>query len=151
MLIVVILFTILAIYLCKKTIDDDDYGAICVISGAGAIVFGIIGLIMIGYIIYYMANGIVASNKIEMYQEENNQIQDSIDTIVSKYMNYENSTLKEFKSESPVTYVSLYPQLQSDELVKKQIDLYIANNNKIKGLKEQKIEMKIGQWLLYFG
>ena len=149
MLIIVILFTILAIYLCKKTIDD--YIIIGCASGTGAIVFGIIGLIMIGFIIYYMSNGIIASNKIEMYQEENNQIQDSIDTIVSKYMNYENSILKEFKSESPVTYVSLYPQLQSDELVKKQIDLYISNNNKIKELKEQKIEMKIGQWLLYFG
>ena len=149
MLIIVILFTILAICLCKKTIDD--YEMIGCTSGAGAIVFGIIGLIMIGFIIYFMSNGIIASNKIEMYQEENNQIQDSIDTIVSKYMNYENSTLKEFKSESPVTYVSLYPQLQSDELVKKQIDLYISNNNKIKELKEQEIEMKIGKWLLYFG
>lgn len=149
MLIIVIIFTILAIYLCKKTIDD--YDTICVISGAGATVFGILGLIIIGYVIYFMTNGIIASDKIKMYQEENNQIQESIDTIVMKYMNYEKDTLKEFKVESPVTYVSLYPQLQTDELVKKQIDVYIANNNKIKELKEQEIDMKIGKWLLYFG
>ena len=86
-----------------------------------------------------------------MYKEENEQIQNSIDLIVAKYMNYESDTFKELKSESPVTYVSLYPQLQTDELVKQQIDLYIENNNKIKELKEYEIDMKLGKWLLYFG
>lgn len=149
MLIVLMILTALAIWLCIKT--KDDYDAISVISGVGAITLGIIILIMIVFIIYYITNGVVASEKIKMYQEENNQIQESIDTIVIKYMNYEKDTLKEFKVESPVTYVSLYPQLQTDELVKRQIDVYITNNNKIKELKEQEIDMKIGKWLLYFG
>lgn len=149
MLIVLMILTALAIWLCIKT--KDDYETISVISGVGAITLGIIILIMIGFIIYYIANGVIASEKIKMYQEENNQIQESIDTIVIKYMNYEKDTLKEFKVESPVTYVSLYPQLQTDELVKRQIDVYITNNNKIKELKEQEIDMKIGKWLLYFG
>ena len=148
MLIVLIILTALAVWLCIK---DEYEDWIAFISGLGAIIMGIICLVMIGFIVYFMGNGIIASDKIKMYQEENNQIQESIDTIVLKYMDYESNTYEKFKSESPVTYVSLYPQLQSDELVKEQIDVYIANNNKIKELKEQEIDMKIGKWLLYFG
>ena len=150
MLILLIILTFLAIYLGGKAADN-GYDGLTLFSLIGALILGMCCLTMCGYIIYFMANGLIASDKIKMYQEENTQIQESIDTIVMKYMNYEKDTLKEFKVESPVTYVSLYPQLQSDELVKRQIDVYIANNNKIKELKEQELEMKIGKWLLYFG
>ena len=40
---------------------------------------------------------------------------------------------------------------KSSELVTKQMNVYIENNNKIKQLKEQNIDMKLGKWLLYFG
>ena len=150
MLIILIIFTILAVIICKIA-DDNCETFISFISAMGAVIFGIISLCVICVCLVFMCNGITATQKIEMYKEENEQIQNSIDLIVAKYMNYENDTFKELKSESPVTYVSLYPQLQSDELVKQQIDLYIENNNKIKELKEYEIDMKLGKWLLYFG
>lgn len=150
MLIVCIILTALAVWVYKIAHDRWSEG-IEILSGTGAVVLGIIDIVMICFIFWLMTNGIIAEDKIKMYQEENNQIQESIDTIVAKYMDYEKGTFKNVKSESPITYVSLYPQLQADELVKKQIDLYVANNNKIKKLKEQEIEMKIGKWLLYFG
>ena len=150
MLIVCIILTALAIWAYKIACDRWSEG-IELLSGIGTVILGIINVVMIIFIIVFMTNGIIATDKIKMYQEENNQIQESIDTIVAKYMEYEKGTFKDVKSESPITYVSLYPQLQADELVKKQIDLYVANNNKIKELKEQQIDMKIGKWLLYFG
>ena len=89
--------------------------------------------------------------KIEMYQEENANIEKQIDTIVQNYMNYESSTFIELKGNDAITIVSLYPELQSDELVKSQIATYQANNNKLKELKELKIDSKVYKWWLYFG
>ena len=93
----------------------------------------------------------VVESKIEMYQKENKAIETQIDEIVKNYMKYENNTFKEFKTESSVTIVSLYPELKSDTLVKSQIETYTKNNNKIKGLKEKKIMRSVYRWWLYFG
>ena len=70
--------------------------------------------------------------KIAMYQEENTNIETQIDELVENYMSYESETLKEFKVESSITLVSLYPELKADELVKTQIETYTSNNTKIK-------------------
>ena len=36
-------------------------------------------------------------------------------------------------------------------MVIKQMDIYTENNNKIKELKEQKLDYQIAKWWLYFG
>ena len=92
-----------------------------------------------------------ANKKIEMYQEENAIIEQQINDLVTNYMEYEQDTFKDFKSESSITLVSLYPELKSDELVQAQIDTYIENNNKIKKLKEAAIDLSVLKWWLYFG
>lgn len=89
--------------------------------------------------------------KIVMYQEENKNIESQIDELVENYMSYESETLKEFKAESSITLVSLYPELKSDELVKTQIETYTSNNNKIKNLKEGIIDNSTVKWWIYFG
>ena len=89
--------------------------------------------------------------KIEMYQEENAIIEQQINDLVTNYMEYEQNTFKDFKSESSITLVSLCPELKSDELVQAQIDTYIENNNKIKELKEAAIDLSVLKWWLYFG
>jgi hypothetical protein len=57
----------------------------------------------------------------------------------------------EVSPDSAITLVSLYPELKADELVKKQIEVYVANNEKIKELKEKKIMGNVYRWWLYFG
>lgn len=86
-----------------------------------------------------------------MYQEENTKIEKQIDTLVSNYMNYESNTYEKFKSESSITLVSMYPELKSDKLVEEQIFVYEENNKKIRELKEDKINLKVKKWWLYFG
>jgi p-aminobenzoyl-glutamate transporter AbgT len=153
MLIVLMILTICAVVISAITYPDNDWdiSGKFVVSTIGAIGLGIADFIVIITIIAYYSTGIVANPKIEMYQEENQKIEEQIDTLVKQYMEYEGKTLTEFKSESSITLVSLYPELKSDDLVSKQIEVYIENNNKIKQLKEDKINMKIGKWLLYFG
>lgn len=93
----------------------------------------------------------VIDKKIEMYQEENTNIENNIDVLVKQYMEHEKSTLKEFKVESSITLVNLYPELKSNELVQQQLNIYVENNNKIKELKEHKLDYQISKWWLYFG
>jgi hypothetical protein len=52
------------------------------------------------------------------------------------------------KSHHCIVYV---PKLKSNELVVKEIDVYVKNNNKIKSLKEDKINYNADKWWLYFG
>lgn len=147
MLIVLMILTICAVVVTMWTCDELTE----MFSGIGAVILGIIDLICIVFIVCYFTDGLVAPQKIKMYEEENKKIEEQIDTLVKQYMEYEGKTLVEFKGDSSVTLVTLYPELKSDTLVSKQVETYIKNNNKIKKLKEAEIDMKIGKWLLYFG
>ena len=89
--------------------------------------------------------------KIAMYEEENAKIEAQMDVLVEKYMKYEQETLADLKTkESAITLVTLFPELKSDELVQQQINVYVTNNQKIKELKEYKIDMQTKRWILFF-
>lgn len=98
-----------------------------------------------------VSGGTVIDKKIAMYQKENTKIENQMDVLVSQYMKFETDTYGELKNESSITLVSLYPDLKSDELVKKQIEVYESNNKEIREMKEKKINLKVLKWWLYFG
>lgn len=90
-------------------------------------------------------------DKIAMYQEENANIEQDIDKVVKEYMNHEHDTFTNLKDESAITLVTLFPELKSDNLIKQQLEIHVTNNEKIKSLKEEKINVAKIKWLLYFG
>lgn len=91
-------------------------------------------------------------SKIEMYQEENANIEQDIDKIVKEYLKHEHDTFADLKTEeSSITLVTLFPELKSDTLVQQQLEIYVANNAKLKRLKEEKIDITKTKWILYFG
>lgn len=121
---------------------------------AGVILFGIALIIAtVGSIdlAWNVTSGNHIPEMISMYEEENNQIESQIGELVNKYMEYEGSTFNDIKNEDSVALVSLYPELKSDALVEKQIEVYIENNKKIKNLKKKQIELSTYKWWLYFG
>lgn len=90
--------------------------------------------------------------KIEMYQEENTLIEEKVKNTVMAYMDYEQETYDNLvKNADLQTLLITYPELNSNELVKAQIDTYVQNNNKLKELKEKQIDKSTMAWLLYFG
>lgn len=99
----------------------------------------------------------IMDKKIEMYEQENNNIQSSISEIVENYKDYEIKTQeKSLENMKPqnldvMLVTQIYPDLKSNELVVKQIEVYSANNDKIKQLKEEKLDNQIAKWWLYFG
>lgn len=93
----------------------------------------------------------VIDDKIAMYEEENTKIEEQIAATVQQYQEYETGIFTETASDSSITLVALYPDLKADKLVQSQIEIYVANNEKIKELKEQKINGSVSRWWMYFG
>lgn len=124
------------------------------ILGCAAEVFVVIAIIILAFCI---SNLKVADSKISMYEEENNKIQESISSIVENYKDYEKNTYTEslknidIKNTDVVVLTQLYPDLKADGMVNKQIEIYNENNNKIKELKEEKLDNQVAKWWLYFG
>lgn len=116
----------------------------------------VVGFGFLGYYIYDLAKTVasesVIDRKIEMYQEENTKIEQEVDNLVKEYIDHEHDTFADLKEEkSSISLVTLFPELKSDSLVKQQIEIYVKNNAKIKKLKEEKIEIGLAKWKLYFG
>lgn len=114
--------------------------------------FVILGLIIaICYLSTAVATESTIDSKIEMYQEENTNIEEDIDRIVREYLKHEQDTYADLKTEeSSITLITLFPELKSDTLVQQQLEIYVDNNAKIKSLKEEKIDIAKIKWVLYF-
>lgn len=124
-----------------------DWKDICAFFGT---IF-IICLIAVAIFTGLVVNGRTINSKIQMYSEENRKIEEDLNALVEQYMSYESDTYGELKNGSSITVVSLYPELKSDSLVAKQIEVYIKNDDKIKSLKEKLINVSNYKWWLYFG
>lgn len=161
--IVFILMIIIGIIMYR--IGDDcwnrDWSTGLLIIGAGGTILGCICEFCVVIAIISMCFDIsqlqISDKKIAMYEEENNNIQNSISEIVENYKNYEQNTYSEslkkidISSTDIVVLTQLYPDLKSNEMVNTQIQIYQDNNNKIKELKEKKLNYQISKWWLYFG
>ena len=149
------ILVILGISILLMVIGDVLFNISCEEVGAPIIVISTISLIAsIIATIYFGVNvkgNDVIDDKIAMYQEENSKIEEQIAIVVSDYMEHESKVFDSAKVSSPVILAQLYPELKSDELIKSQIDIYVANNEKIKDLKLKKINISVYRWWLYFG
>lgn len=150
MLIAVLVAIIIILYLIYRNCYEETFMV-------WAVILGIFSTFLVLALFYY-TNRIVSAKtideKIKMYSDENEKIEKQIDVTVKEYMNYESSTLKDLKldsSENAIYLTSIYPELKSDKLIKNQITIYEQNNATIKKLKEEKINIPVYKWLVYFG
>ena len=130
---------------------DNFFATVFLIALCSVLVFFILG-VNIYDLAKTIASESVIDHKIEMYQEENTKIEQEVDNLVKEYIDHEHDTFAELKEEkNAITLVTLFPELKSDSLVKQQIEIYVKNNTKIKKLKEEKIDISLAKWKLYFG
>lgn len=141
-----ILVTILSGIISEKTESGVPF-AFAVLSWFGLAIL-LIAIIVLGVRVSQLS---VIDSQIEMYQEENTQIEQQIANVVCQYQQYETEIFTTVAPEDSISLVALYPELKSDTLVQKQIDVYVANNEMIKALKEKQINGSVLRWWLYFG
>ena len=130
--------------------DRDGWGTvIAVVGGFSAFVSFIVGIVGI----IYCLSSTTVDEKIAMYTEENTKIEQQMADAVATYQEYETDIFDKAKvdAKSALTIVSMYPELKSDTLVNSQLEVYVANNEKLKELKVSKIEAKVWRWWTYFG
>ena len=120
--------------------------------------FGVIGgILSVASFIALIVCGTILSSysvvdeKIALYTEENELIYNDVKLTVGEYMEWETDTYEKFAQTDITFVVNMYPELKSNELVMKQIDIYLANKNEIKMLKSQLIDREIFAFWVYFG
>lgn len=144
MLIVIIAITILLGIVLYYLYEEE---------GAGIPIFlFVIEMVALLILVGLLINTRAVDQKIELYVQQNKEIENKVENAVKQYMEHENKTFTELKTDgSYITLVSLYPELKSDELIKEEIKLYEKNNKKIISLKEENINKTIYKWWIYFG
>ena len=151
-IVAMVTFIIISSNTAPKPSGDFSVHGLCFVlawvSGIAAVMTGFI----ICCLVPDVATASTIDDKITMYQEENARIEQDIDRIVEEYMKHEHDTFTDLKTEeSSITLVALFPELKSDSLVQKQLEIYVMNNTQIKQLKEEKINLTKTNWLIYFG
>lgn len=121
--------------------------------GVGGVLIGFIAEFIIVsslcMLCFDISQEIVINDKIEMYENENANIEKEITTIVNSYKDYEKEIISNV-FDIEVMLINI-PELKSSELVQTQMNIYVENNNKIKQLKEDKLNYSVSKWWLYFG
>ncbi len=148
-----ILILILAIAIISVVVDNKSrYG-----NDTAKFIFEISVFCLVIFLIPFMAllmsisNGSTIDSRIELYQSQNAEIESKIQATVANYLAHEKQTYKDLKPDNAITVALAYPELHSNELIKKQIEVYEDNNKKILGLKEEKLAQSVYKWWLYFG
>ena len=132
----------------QRYYDFDEIGLVMSVVGAIGAVVSIVVCLILG--ICVSKQGVV-DDTIAMYIEENTKIEEQVNVLVDEFMDHESDVYSDAKVTSPIVLAQLYPEIKSDELIKSQIDIYVANNEQIKSLKLQKINGSVYRWWLYFG
>ena len=146
-IVILIILIILSIICGKKAEEEIEYWWI-LFTVVLIVLSIIVGFIFIMLVVDYPYN---IDQKLEMYAEENQNIEIKIKQTVQAYMNYEQETYKDLIETADLqTIIMTYPELNSNELVKAEIETYKENNNKIKELKEKAIDKKVmGFWYFF--
>lgn len=132
-----------------KWIYDNNEWFYWTLNSIGGVLTSLALIAMI-FIVPDYSNIMIIDDKIALYEEENTNIEQNIGELVESYKDYESSTFDNFKLDNPSMLFSMYPELKSNELATKQIDLYISNNIEIKKLKETKLDYEVYKWWLFF-
>ena len=124
---------------------------------------GYMGGMFVGYVIAFcllisLVVGIaiigsvkVQENKLAMYQEENAKLETQIADAVEQYLEHEKQIFVEINPQQVNTYLVAYPELQGSELVKYQLETIQTNNEQIKLLKNDILDVGTWKFLIYFG
>lgn len=132
-------------------------GIVNMIKYEGGYVYQVVGGFLLGTAVLglIICGGIIGkvpeyNKQIEIYETEMTTIQKTINDVVVNYLDHEKDTYAELTPENAVIFASIYPELASSELVKRQLEIY---NNYLISIKNCKLDLagiSTAKWWLYF-
>ena len=118
-----------------------------IIGVAGCAIFGVWTI----WNVMCVASGFGIQEKIQIYEDQNTQIEQSIDAAVKAYCEHEQITYTQMSDGAVALVAAAYPELASSELVKTQMDVWTPNSNELKDLKSKLVDFHRAQYFLYLG
>lgn len=152
-MITLLLAIALGLVLLAEIIDGstNKFGFLAVVPGVLGAVFTIIFGIWTLWNIIIVASGFGIQEKIEIYEDQNAQIEQSIDAAVKAYCEHEQITYVQMSDGAVALVAAAYPELASSELVKTQMEVWTSNSSELKDLKSDLVDFHRAQYFLYFG
>lgn len=118
-----------------------------IIGVAGCAIFGIWTI----WNVICVSSGFGIQEKIEIYEEQNAQIEQSIDAAVKAYCEHEQITYVQMSDGAIALVAAAYPELASSELVKTQMEVWTSNSHELKEMKSKLVDFNKARYFLYFG
>ena len=118
-----------------------------IIGVAGCAIFGIWTL----WNVICVSSGFGIEEKIQIYEDQNTQIEQSIDAAVKAYCEHEQITYVQMSDGAVALVAAAYPELASSELVKTQMEVWTSNSSELKDLQSKLVDFHRAQYFLYFG
>lgn len=152
-MITLLLAIALGLVLLAEIIDGstNKFGFLAVVPGVLGTVFAIVFSIWTLWNIIIVASGFGIQEKIQIYEDQNTQIEQSIDAAVKAYCEHEQITYVQMSDGAVALVAAAYPELASSELVKTQMEVWTSNSNELKDLKSDLVDFHRAQYFLYFG
>jgi len=162
--IVLVLFILLSSFCLKRykrlddsERDDPESDGLVIISLIGSVVLGMASVIIfIGIVItgVKIGNSRVLTEKIEFYRTNNQEIELRLENTVNAYLEHESQTytgIVEAAGGDLSAILIVLPELNSSTHILKLLETYETNNELIRKLELEKIDVKLHRWWLYFG
>lgn len=151
-MITLLLFIAFGLVVLAEVMDNHmklDFFAV-IPDGLGVVLAIVCGIWTLWNIIV-VADGFGIEEKIGIYEEQNAQIEQSIDAAVKAYCEHEQITYVQMSDGAVALVAAAYPELASSELVKTQMEVWTSNSNELKELKSRLVDFHRAQYFLYFG
>lgn len=152
-MITLLLAIALGFVLLAEFIDDstNKFDFLAVVPRVLGAVFTVIFGIWTIWNNFIVASGFGIQEKIQIYEEQNTQIEQSIDAAVKAYCEHEQITYVQMSDGAVALVAAAYPELASSELVKTQMEVWTSNSHELKELKSKLVDFHRAQYFLYFG
>lgn len=152
-MITLLLAIALGLVLLAEFMDGSTYkfGFLAVVTGVLGAIFAIIFGIWTIWNIITVASGFGIQEKIEIYENQNAQIEQSIDAAVKAYCEHEQITYVQMSDGAVALVAAAYPELASSELVKTQMEVWTSNSHELKKMKSKLVDFNKARYFLYFG
>lgn len=151
-MITLLLFIAFGLVVLAEVMDNHtklDFFAV-IPGGLGVVLAIVCGLWTLWNIIV-VADGFGIEEKIGIYEEQNAQIEQSIDAAIKAYCEHEQITYVQMSDGAVALVAAAYPELASSELVKTQMEVWTSNSNELKKMKSKLVDFHRAQYFLYFG
>lgn len=141
-------FVLLAEFIDGFTNNFDFLAVVPRVLGAvSAVIFGIWTI----WNVICVSSGFGIQEKIQIYEDQNTQIEQSIDAAVKAYCEHEQITYTQMSDGAVALVAAAYPELASSELVKTQMEVWTFNSHELKKMKSKLVDFNKARYFLYFG